>query len=296
LITTIEAVHSAHFDSIEDIADAKAEIFLGLEADGVAILNRDNSQFSHLAARAKSMGVKNIISFGADAAADFRVLYFEAEADSSHVTAKFAEETFEYRISIPGQHWVKNSLGVLGSVAAVGGDIVAAATVLNNLSPPRGRGRACKVQLANGEFTLIDDSYNASPVSVAAALSVLGRVGVGANGRRIAVLGDMLELGADSVHRHQSLSVPLRENKIDLVFTAGADMAALSDILPGEMQGGHADNSEQLAPVVRSAVRAGDAVSIKGSAGSKMNVVVQALLALDANNVGNAPLAVNGGL
>jgi UDP-N-acetylmuramoyl-tripeptide--D-alanyl-D-alanine ligase len=173
---------------------------------------------------------------------------------------------------------------------------VAAATVLNNLSPPRGRGRACKVQLANGEFTLIDDSYNASPVSVAAALSVLGRVGVGANGRRIAVLGDMLELGADSVHRHQSLSVPLRENKIDLVFTAGADMAALSDILPGEMQGGHADNSEQLAPVVRSAVRAGDAVSIKGSAGSKMNVVVQALLALDANNVGNAPLAVNGGL
>ena len=299
LITTIEAVHSAHFDSIEDIADAKAEIFLGLEPGGVAILNRDNSQFAHLAARAKSMGVNNIISFGADAAADFRALNFEADADSSRVTAEFADETFEYRISIPGQHWVTNSLGVLGGVAAAGGNIVVAATVLKNLSAPKGRGRTCKVQLPNGEFTLIDDSYNASPVSVAAALSVLGRVGVGANGRRIAVLGDMLELGADSVQRHQALALPLSENKIDLVFTAGTDMASLADVLPDEMQGGHAGNSELLVPVVRSAVRAGDAVSVKGSAGSKMNAVVQALLALDANmdntNVGGAPLVVNGG-
>ncbi len=291
LITIIESVHSAHFDSIEDIADAKAEVFLGLEPNGVAILNRDNSQFAHLAARAKSMAVKNIISFGADAAADFRVLDFEAGADSSRVTAEFADKTFEYRISIPGLHWVKNSLGVLGGVAAAGGDIVAAATVLNKLSPPKGRGQACKVQLAVGSFTLIDDSYNASPVSVAAALSVLGRVGVGTNGRRIAVLGDMLELGADSVQRHQGLAVPLIENQIDLVFTAGAYMAALSDVLPDKMQGGNADDSEQLAPVVRSAVRAGDAVSVKGSAGSKMNVVIQALLALDASSSS----AVNGG-
>lgn len=291
LITTIETVHSAHFDSIEDIADAKAEIFSGLEPGGVAILNMDNSQYVRLSSQAKAAGVKNIISFGVDVSADFRALSFETDADFSRVTAQFAGETIDYRISIPGQHWVMNSLGVLGGVAAAGGNIVAAATVLSQLTPPKGRGQSCKVRLSDGEFTLIDDSYNASPVSVAASLSVLGRIGLGKNGRRIAVLGDMLELGVNSVRRHQELAQPINENKIDLVFTAGNDMAVLSEVLPGEMQGGHADNSELLAPVVQTAVRAGDAVSVKGSAGSKMNVVVQALLALDAN----APLVVNGG-
>jgi UDP-N-acetylmuramoyl-tripeptide--D-alanyl-D-alanine ligase len=294
LITTIEAVHSAHFKSIEEIADAKAEIFHGLEPDGTAILNRDNSQFAHLHMKAKSLGIKNLVSFGSSENADLKIINFEVDADYSNVTAQFKEDELQYRISIPGYHWVLNSLGILGGVAAAGGDIVAAAIALSQLSPMKGRGQSCEVHLKDGAFTLIDDSYNASPVSVAASLAVLGRVHLGMNGRRIAVLGDMLELGADSIRRHEELSTPLRENKIDLVFTTGADMESLSNILPKEMQGGHAGNSEKLAPIVQNAIRSGDAVSVKGSAGSKMSVVVQTLLAMGKNSMSAAPFAASG--
>jgi UDP-N-acetylmuramoyl-tripeptide--D-alanyl-D-alanine ligase len=294
LITTIEAVHSAHFKNIEEIADAKAEIFKGLEPGGTVILNRDNSQFAYLNMKAHSLGIQNTVSFGSNENADLKLVKFQVGADHSNVSAQFKEDVLQYRISIPGHHWVLNSLGVLGGVAAAGGDIVAAAIALSQLSPIKGRGQSYEVQLKDGAFTLIDDSYNASPVSVAASLAVLGRIYLGKNGRRIAVLGDMLELGVDSVRRHEELSEPLRENNIDLVFTAGTDIEALSRILPNQMRGGHASTSEKLAPIVQNAIRSGDAVSIKGSAGSKMSVIVQALLAMDKNLMSAAPLAANG--
>jgi UDP-N-acetylmuramoyl-tripeptide--D-alanyl-D-alanine ligase len=295
LITTVEAVHSENFKSIEEIADAKSEIFKGLEPDGTAILNRDNSQFAHLKMKAKSFDVKNIVSFGSDENADLKLIHFDINADYSNVTAQFKEDVLQYLISIPGYHWVLNSLGVLGGVAAAGGDAAAAAIALSELSPIKGRGQSYKVHLKDGSFTLIDDSYNASPVSVAASLTILGRINLGQDGRRIAVLGDMLELGADSAQWHEELYTSLRESKVDLVFTAGTDIGCLFHILPNRMKGVHAYNSKKLAPIVKNAIRSGDVVSVKGSAGSKMGVVVQALLAIDKNLMSAAPLAVNGG-
>jgi UDP-N-acetylmuramoyl-tripeptide--D-alanyl-D-alanine ligase len=137
-----------------------------------------------------------------------------------------------------------------------------------------------------GTFLLVDESYNASPASVAAALETLGRARPAMGGRRIAVLGDMLELGADSAQRHADLIEPVREAGIDLVFTAGRDMLRLWEALPRARCGGSAPDSKTLAPLVAAAVRPGDIVMVKGSAGSRMGVVVQALEALAPRTAG----------
>ena len=163
------------------------------------------------------------------------------------------------------------------------------------MSAPAGRGQRLTVRLAAGAFALIDDSYNASPVAMAAAFEVLGRTVPGAGGRRIAVLGDMLELGAEAAALHAGLAEPLQAHGIDLVFTAGPAMANLAQALPASMRGGHAADSASLAPLVAEAVRAGDVVTVKGSAGSRMGAVVRALQALDAGSNTERPQAADAG-
>ncbi|HYC04271.1 MAG TPA: UDP-N-acetylmuramoylalanyl-D-glutamyl-2,6-diaminopimelate--D-alanyl-D-alanine ligase [Azospirillaceae bacterium] len=280
IITTVEAVHLEHFANVEAIADAKAEIFEGMAPGATAVLNRDNPHFDRLAAAARAQGLNRILSFGAHRDADAKLVDCTLHAASSSVTASIRGETVSYTLSIPGRHQVLNSLGVLLAVQAAGGDLIAAARGLSQIQPIKGRGLRSRVTLDKGSFTIIDESYNASPVSVAAAAGVLGAAAPGCGGRRIGVLGDMLELGAQSPQLHAGLAEPFRAAGIDLVFTCGPNMRHLHEKLPETMRGGHADDSAALAPLVAGAVHAGDVVMIKGSAGSRMARVVDALKAL----------------
>ncbi len=280
LITTVEKVHTAFFDSVEEIADAKAEIFMGVEPGGTAVLNRDNPHFDRLAARAKACGIDHVLTFGEHDEADVRTVKFCLHDACSCVTADISGQMLTYKVGIAGKHWVMNSLGVLAGVAALGGDLGLAGLALGDLQPLKGRGQRHTVPMRDGDFTLIDESYNASPVAMRAAISTLANVGANEKPRRIAVLGDMLELGADAPAVHAALAKDLIDAKIDLVFTAGPNMAELFEALPRSMKGAAKENSLDLAPQVTRAIRPGDVVMVKGSLGSRMARVVDALLGL----------------
>jgi UDP-N-acetylmuramoyl-tripeptide--D-alanyl-D-alanine ligase len=281
IITTIEAAHLEFFESLDAIADAKAEIFESLQPEGTAILNADNPMFGHLVAKAKAAGVGTILSFGASDAADSRLLQVTSTGSGSDVTAEIAGRNISYRVGQPGEHWVMNTLAVLTAVAASGADVERAAQTLKSLPALQGRGERHNITGPKGDFVLIDDAYNANPASIRAALSVLGRSAPGGQGRRIAVLGDMLELGKDASKLHSDLLQPLLAADTDLVFTCGSHMASLHKSLPGKMQGAHAKDSTSLAPLVSAAAAQGDIVLVKGSLGSRMAVIVEALKALN---------------
>jgi UDP-N-acetylmuramoyl-tripeptide--D-alanyl-D-alanine ligase len=188
-------------------------------------------------------------------------------------------ETIDYTIGGAGKHWIMNSLAVLAAVGAAGGNVKAAAAALADLAPLAGRGARHRVAIAGGSFTLIDESYNASPASMRAAFAVLGRTQPEAAGRRIAVLGDMLELGTESQRLHASLAQPLVEAGADLVFTLGDEMRALDDALSAAHRGGHADSVDALASLLSARLLPGDVVTVKGSHGSKLYELVASLLA-----------------
>lgn len=294
IITTVEAVHLEFFPSVEAIADAKAEIFEGMSPTGTAILNRDNPHWIRLVAAARTQGLTRIWSFGSQDGADARLIDASLHATSSAVTADIKGERIQYCLSLPGKHHVLNSLAVLLAVRAAGGDVALAARQLCQLSAIKGRGARRRIALPRGSFNLIDESYNASPVSVAAAATVLGKTDPGAGGRRIAVLGDMRELGAQSAALHAGLADAFKRAGVDLVFTCGPQMKHLHDRLPASMRGRHAEDSAALAPLVADAVRAGDVLMVKGSAGSRMSLVVDALTALDQTDAARPVAAVSG--
>jgi UDP-N-acetylmuramoyl-tripeptide--D-alanyl-D-alanine ligase len=280
VITTIEPAHLGFFPSVEAIADAKAEIFNGMEPRGCAVLNRDNSHFDRLAERAKAAGVGRIIDFGAHADAAVHLIDCHIYASASAVTASVQSEIVDYCLSLPGRHWVMNSLAVLAAVKAAGGDIGTAAAAMATLEPMAGRGLRRKIAAAGGDALLIDDSYNASPASMRAAIAVLGAAQPESGGRKIAVLGDMLELGADAERLHAELAEPLRQAGVDLVFTVGESMRALHDALPARRRGEHATTAAEIAEIVARRLRSGDVVMVKGSYGSRMRDVIARLTAV----------------
>lgn len=294
LITTVEQVHSEFFNSLEQIAESKAEIFAGLKSGGTAILNIDNPMFDYLDATARLSPDVSIKTFGYNVNADFRLLSVTQGNACSQVDAKIDGRLVSFEIGIPGRHWSMNAMGVLACVAAVGADVEQAAAKLKDMHGLKGRGELHSIEIEGGEFVLIDESYNASPVSMAAAFHVLGQMSVTGTGRRIAVLGDMLELGEDAEKLHSDLSGPLKENGIDLVFTAGQYMADLWNALPAHMRGGHAMTSQKLSPLVTGAIRPGDIISVKGSLGSKMKVIVSDLMDMGNRDAHVESQIVNG--
>ncbi|SNT61025.1 UDP-N-acetylmuramoyl-tripeptide--D-alanyl-D-alanine ligase [Tardiphaga sp. OK246] len=277
VITTVEPVHLEFFAGVEAIADAKAEIFLGLEPDGVAILNRDNAQFARLQKSAKKAGVSRIVSFGADQKAEARLLDVSLHPTCSAVHANILGHDVTYKLGMPGRHMAMNSLAVLAAAELMGADLVHAALTLSQVVPAAGRGARHVLEVPGGEATLIDESYNANPASMAAAINVLGAAAVGPKGRRIAVLGDMLELGADGAKLHAGLLDAVQSNGIDLVFCCGPLMRNLWDALSTGKRGGYAGDAAALESQVLAAIRAGDAIMVKGSLGSKMKPIVSAL-------------------
>jgi UDP-N-acetylmuramoyl-tripeptide--D-alanyl-D-alanine ligase len=284
VITSIAPVHLEFFGSLAKIADGKAEIFLGLEAGGAAVLNRDNSQFGHLRTRAKEAGVARIASFGEHEKADARLIKCALHAQCSTVVADILGTEITYKIGAPGRHLVLNSLAVLATAVLAGADLALAALALAEFKPVSGRGALIEIDLPGGAAFVVDDSYNANPASVAAALAVLGQTPVGPRGRRIAVLGDMLELGPRGRALHRGLLADINANAVDLVFCCGPLMRALWQALPAGRRGGYAEDSAALEAQVLSAIRAGDVVMVKGSLGSRMAPIVKALQRLSVRH------------
>jgi UDP-N-acetylmuramoyl-tripeptide--D-alanyl-D-alanine ligase len=274
IITAVEPVHLEYFPSVEAIADAKAEIFMGLDPGGAAVINADNPQYGRLRRHAERAGVGRIVGFGTNAQADAALIDCSLRPDSSTVTARILGTEFTYVLGAPGRHIVLNSLAVLAAAALAGADLAAAAGALAEFAPPSGRGARIRLETPGGSALLIDESYNANPASMRAALALLGQA---QGGRRIAVLGDMLELGPRGAELHRELADSVLAHGIDLVFCCGLLMQALFEALPAQRRGGYAPASALIEPQVIGAVRAGDTVMVKGSLGSRMGPIARAL-------------------
>lgn len=285
IITTVEAAHIGHFKSVEAIADAKSEIFNGMAPGSVAILNADNPHFARMKAHAVEKGLA-VLTFGEDDAADARLTDCTLQSDGSRATVRLRGQDIKIRLSIPGKHVVMNALATLLTVDALGLDLAPAVEAIRTAEPVEGRGNKISLPTGPGSapVTIIDESYNANPTSMKAAFEVLAMTPPGGPaGRRIAVLGDMLELGPQGPKYHAELANPLLKARADLVFTCGPLMDALAQTLPESWRGGHADDSQKLAALVCQTVGPGDVVLIKGSAGSKMAYIIKALTDKFAN-------------
>jgi UDP-N-acetylmuramoyl-tripeptide--D-alanyl-D-alanine ligase len=274
LITAIAPAHLEFFPSVEAIADAKSEIFEGLEPGGVAVINRDDEHHARIRAHAERCRAGRVVTFGRHPDADWQLRELRLGADGSDVVAGRSGRRLAYRIGAPGEHVALNSLGVLAVAEALGADVARAAGSLADLRAAAGRGERRRVALGDGEILLIDESYNANPASTRAALALLGQM----PGRRVAVLGDMLELGEQSGRLHADMVAAVERAEAELVFTCGPQMARLHDALPASRRGAHAADSALLVPAVLDALRPGDVVLVKGSLGSRMGRVVDALV------------------
>jgi UDP-N-acetylmuramoyl-tripeptide--D-alanyl-D-alanine ligase len=277
VITTVEPVHIEYFRSIWGIADAKGEIFAGLEPGGAAIVNRDSPYYERMRAHAAASPAGRVLSFGEHPAADVRAERIILKADISIVEARVLGTPVVYRLGTPGRHVAMNSLSILAAVKALGGDLALTALALGELKPPVGRGERTVLNAGAGEFVLIDESYNANPASMRAALATLGQTEPGFRGRRIAVLGDMLELGPEGASLHRRLAEPVAENRVDLVFAAGPLMENLFEALPRDRRGAYAAAAAELKDAVLKTVRPGDVVMVKGSNSIRMGAIVAAL-------------------
>jgi UDP-N-acetylmuramoyl-tripeptide--D-alanyl-D-alanine ligase len=283
-ITTVGPVHTENFpDGETGVARAKAEIFAGLEPGGAAILNADNAWFDLLKAEADAHGAR-ILRFGAAQGSDARLVDFQGHADGSVVKAELHGRPLDIALLQTGAHWGPNSLAVLLMLEELGVGLDTGLEALSRFAPLEGRGVERRIDAGRGGFTLIDESYNANPLSMRAVIQGLGERKV--EGRRIVALTDMLELGADSAKMHADLAQPIEAADVDIVFCAGPMMKSLWDALPAGLRGGYAPDAEALAHLVVDAVAPGDVVMVKGSNGSKASAVAAALKALEAPSGG----------
>jgi UDP-N-acetylmuramoyl-tripeptide--D-alanyl-D-alanine ligase len=277
IVTTIAPAHLEYFGSIEAIADAKSEIFEGLMPGGTAIVPADNACTARLIMRARQAGIAHVLTFGEAPGSDARHLTLDETGDGMRIEADILGHRHEVRVGAVGMHMAQNALATLLAVAVLGGDIEQAAASLAKFTALKGRGARFAIPLGDGPAEIIDESYNANPASLRAALSLLGTARPGPGGRRIAVLGDMLELGADSAALHAALAKPVEDARADLVFACGRDMRTLFEVLPSARRGSWGETSTDIAPEVVRSARAGDVILIKGSFGSRMAVVLDAL-------------------
>jgi UDP-N-acetylmuramoyl-tripeptide--D-alanyl-D-alanine ligase len=242
------------------------------------VLPRDNAHFALLRDRALAVGAR-IVTFGYHEKADFRALQVDLGPKGSSVIAGHGSQRFPYRVGAPGDHYVRNSLAVLAALSALGADIMRCLPGLARVAAPAGRGARTLLAAADGRILLIDESYNANPASVRAALAAMASTPREAFGRRVAVLGDMLELGEASESLHRGLEEAVGAAGIDLVLACGPMMRLLLDDLAPSQRGPWAPTSAGLEPLLLDSVKAGDVVMVKGSLGTRMAPLVAALLA-----------------
>jgi UDP-N-acetylmuramoyl-tripeptide--D-alanyl-D-alanine ligase len=272
LITTIAPAHLEFFGNCDSIADAKSEIFEGLLPGGSALIPADSPYAERLKARARQAQVSNIIGFGITG--ESKLLSFALDGDGMRVKADILGRAVDCFVGAPGAHIAQNVVGALTAVALLEGDVLNAAAALKNFTALKGRGARFT---ANG-IAVIDESYNANPASMAAALALLGDApSTKESGRKIAVLGDMLEMGEGGIAHHAGLAQPIAANNVDLVFASGAQMKALWEALPASARGAYAETSTTLLPQLLAVLKPGDTVLVKGSNGARMSVIIEAL-------------------
>lgn len=274
IITNVEPVHLEFFDSVQGIADAKAEVFDGLKEGGVAVLNRDNEHFLYLKKIAVNKGIKNLVSFGKGEGAEFRLVEYSETFENSSIDASYNFNQVKYDLGVFGIHNALNSISVLALVDSVGGDVGKAASSFIEFEPRPGRGKRTCVGGEFGSVTVIDDTYNASPAAVRASLKVLGDIKRKYNNRIVAVLGDMFELGQNAEQMHAGLVDNIIDNNVDMVFTAGKLTQSLYNKLPEKIKGANKETSSDVAQDVLDSLKDGDVVLVKGSRGMKMENVV----------------------
>ena len=278
LITRIAPAHLEHLGTMEAIADAKSEIFEGLENDGVAIYPADDDHAERLARHAKHSCAAFMLDFGRSRDAAIRIEDFETGLTGSTGLVNVLGIRTRFHIRASGDHWAWNVAAIFAAAAASGLDAHAVADALASVDAEAGRGRALEIALpGGGKFTLLDDAYNANPVSMAAAISALGAAQPAGQGRRIAVLGDMFELGPDEAQLHADLAEPLDAAAVDAVFACGERMHHLHDALPSNRRAGYARDAGEALEMIISAVRPGDVVLLKGSNASGLHRIAARL-------------------
>jgi UDP-N-acetylmuramoyl-tripeptide--D-alanyl-D-alanine ligase len=273
LVTAIAPAHSAFFSGEEAIADAKGEIFRGLEPGGTAIVPFDSPHYERLRAAAEPYAA-HILSFGRGKGADVRANEAVRGIAGTLVNAKLPAGQLTFTIGLPGEHWVSNALAVLAAVEAAGGDLAAAGLALAEMAGLPGRGARRAVRLHDGEALIIDESYNANPASMAATIRELGQEKAS---RRIALLGEMRELGEGSAAFHAALAAPLIEAGADPVILVGEGMTPLAESLAGHVQVAHVPDAATARDRLEQMLRPGDTVLVKGSNAIGLARVVSAL-------------------
>jgi UDP-N-acetylmuramoyl-tripeptide--D-alanyl-D-alanine ligase len=285
MVTTIAPAHLEAFDSVEGIAREKASIFDGLVPGGSAVFNADTDWTPLLQEKALAVGARPV-SFGTAEGAEFRLLDATLADEATVCRARRRGEPVLFKVSSPGKHFALNALGALAVAEALGADATIAAHDLGRWAPPAGRGQRERIMLDLVEetfFDLIDDAFNANPASMAAALDVLiaakptdgiGRVG---GGRRIAILGDMLELGPTEAALHAAIARHPGLSAVHVIHCVGPRMKALHAALSRQQRGEWVETAAELAPRVRSLIDAGDILLVKGSKGIKVSLVVDVL-------------------
>jgi UDP-N-acetylmuramoyl-tripeptide--D-alanyl-D-alanine ligase len=271
VITAVEKAHIGFLGSIEAIADEKAELLHALEPGGLAVLPADTPLLSRLLA---AVGDARIVTFGEARSADVRLVDLAMDADGSDVAAEITGQRIAFRLNAPGRHMAMNALAALAAadhLSQAAPERVARA--LEGFAPVVGRGTRRTIAVPGGTALLLDESYNGNPASMHAALAVLR---LQSAKRRIAVLGDMLELGDSGTAEHRALAPDVAASA-DHLFACGPLMQALHSAVPGAIRAGHALDSASLAPIVARSVAPGDVILIKGSLGSRMKLVVNAL-------------------
>jgi UDP-N-acetylmuramoyl-tripeptide--D-alanyl-D-alanine ligase len=282
LITTIREMHMEHLGSLEHIADEKAEIFAGMDSQGIAVLNQDDRMFPRVLAAAQAKNLR-VLTFGKHPLATCRLVRYAVEPGGLLIETSIDDMFLSYRLPAMGEHWALNSLAVLGVIKALGLDVARASKEFVRMVLPEGRGVQHRVSVPQGEIIVIDESYNAGPDSMRAALQVLGSMKPLGRGRRVAILGDMLEVGAQAKEIHESLANELMANQVDLIFTCGEQMGHLYASIPERMRGFHGLQPADVIPFVLRCVAPGDIFMIKGSKGQyahrgRMYAFVEALL------------------
>jgi UDP-N-acetylmuramoyl-tripeptide--D-alanyl-D-alanine ligase len=266
VVTEIQPEHLEFHASSEAIAAEKACIFDALEPGGVAVINTDALHADILIAEAHRKGAAKVVTFGSDPAADVRIQDYEPGADGTFVKVQAFGEPIEFRMSTPGSHMASIGAGVLAVVAAVGADWRKAAVALAEFTAISGRSNRAKIDWHTGTIDLIDGSFSTSPASIRSMLEIAGVIEPAPGRRRIAVLGEMKELGSGSAKLHAELAPDIRDAKIDKLFTIGADMLHVRRVLPEKMLGRHCDSIDTMVRALASTVKAGDVVAVKGSA------------------------------
>lgn len=278
IITLVAQAHLGHFGSLSEIAEAKAELFEGIVEDGHALINRDDRQWTRLRTRAREAGVTNIHGFGEHRQARYKLLEFRPEATRSEILVRIDGADHIVQVGAPGRHMAQNILAVLAAVHLAGADLGRSIVALAGFQAEKGRGQRLLLGHEANPITLVDESYNANPASMRAALELLSLAKPGEGGRRIAVLGDMLELGDHSEKLHADLANEVRKAEADLVFLGGPEMAALARKLESQTEVHYAADTDELGAAVLAMIGAGDVIMVKSSKGIGFSRIVDLLV------------------